>query len=125
MEKKYKPLNMFTAQTTELKRLIGMYPDYPIVILVDSDVVADDGYNWWYAPRIDFTVGELLDCEQDVNNEKTYIDRDDFKEDLETALSWDDENDDLTDEEFDALVEKKFSEYEPYWKKVIIVRAMI
>lgn len=40
----YKPLNMFTKQTEELKVLIQEHPDYPIVVLVGSEVVADDDY---------------------------------------------------------------------------------
>ena len=42
----YKPLNMFIKQTDELKKLIVEHPDYPIVVLCSSDVVADDVYNW-------------------------------------------------------------------------------
>ena len=84
----YKPLDMFLKQTDELKELIAKYPDYPIVVLVDSEVVADD-YGWWYAPEIRFGIGEILDCEQDVDDEKTYIDRDEFEDDLRDKLSWD------------------------------------
>lgn len=42
----YKPLNMFLKQTDELKELITKYPDYPIVVIVDSEVVADSDYGW-------------------------------------------------------------------------------
>jgi hypothetical protein len=71
---KYRPLDMFLKQTDELKELIAKYPDYPIVVIVDSEVVADYDYGWWYAPEIRFGIGEILDCEQDVDDEKTYID---------------------------------------------------
>ena len=82
MLKQFKPLNMFTKATDELKELIAKYPDYPIVVLVDSEVVADDDYGWWYAPEIRFNIGEILDCEQDINDERVYVDRDEFEEDL-------------------------------------------
>ena len=62
----YKPLNMFTKQTDELKKLIAEYPDYPIIVMVANEVVADDYYGWWYAPRLRFSIGEILDCEQEV-----------------------------------------------------------
>ena len=121
----YKPLNMFLKQTDELKELIAKYPNYPIVVIVDSEVVADDYDAWWYAPEIRFDIGEILDCEQDINDEKTYIDKDEFKEDVEYYLSCYDGYETYTDEEFDKLVEEKYQEYEPYWKKVIQIRASV
>ena len=120
---KYRPLDMFLKQTDELKELIAKYPDYPIVVIVDSEVVADYDYGWWYAPEIRFGIGEILDCEQDINEEKTYVDRDEFKEDIEYHLSCYDEYENLSDENFDYLVEKTYQEYEPYWKKVIQIYA--
>lgn len=120
----YKPLNMFLKQTDELKELIAKYPDYPIVVLVDSEVVADD-YGWWYAPEIRFGIGEILDCEQDIDEEKTYVDRDEFEDDLRDKLSWDEIYDKLSDEEFDKVVEEELNKYEPYWKKVIKIYATI
>lgn len=122
-KKKYRPLNMFTAQTDELKKLIAEHPDLPIVVIVNAEVVADDGYNWWYAPDISFSLGEILDCEQDVNDEKVYVDRDDFEEDLADILGDSGDYDETTDEEFDKIVQEELKKYEPYWKKVIQIRA--
>ena len=122
-KKKYRPLGMFTAQTDELKKLIAEHPDLPIVVIVSSDVVADDDYAWWYAPDIRFTMGEILDCEQDINDEKTYIDRDDFEEDLADILGDSGDYDETTDEEFDKIVQEELKKYEPYWKQVIQIRA--
>lgn len=122
MLKQFKPLNMFTKQTDELKELIAKYPDYPIVVLVDSEVVADD-YGWWYAPEIKFGIGEILDCEQDINDEKVYVDRDEFEEDLIDILSDNEDYAEITDEEFDTVVKTELLKYEPYWKKVIQIRA--
>lgn len=119
----YKPLNMFTKQTDELKQLIAEHPDYPIVVMVGSEVVADCDYGWWYAPCLNFSIGEILDCEQDVNDEKVYVDRDDFEEDLAAILGDSGEFDETTDEEFDAIVKAELAKYEPYWKKVIQIRA--
>ena len=118
----YKPLNMFTKQTDELKQLISEHPDYPIVVTVANEVIGD-GYGWWYAPCLSFSIGEILDCEQDINEEKTYIDRDDFEEDAQYHVECDERFDNATDEEFDAEVRRIIAEYEPYWKKVIQIRA--
>ena len=119
---KYRPLDMFVKQTGKLKELITKYPDYPIVVLVSNEVVADD-YGWWYAPEISFGIGEILDCEQDIDEEKTYIDRDEFEEDIYDKYTWDEKYEKLDNFEFDEMVEKKLKEYEPYWKKVIQIRA--
>lgn len=122
-KKKYRPLNMFTAQTDELKKLIAEHPDLPIVVIVNAEVVADDDYNWWYAPDISFSLGEILDCEQDVNDMKVYTDRDDFEEDLQNILCDLEEFENATDEEFDQAVKEQLADYEPYWKQVIQIRA--
>lgn len=121
----YKPLNMFLKQTDELKELIVKYPDYPIVVIVDSEVVDDYDYGWWYAPEIRFEIGEILDCEQDVDDEKIYIDRDEFEEDMYNKYEDDEEYEKLDNYEFDEMIENKLKEYEPYWKKVIQIRASV
>lgn len=122
---KYRPLDMFLKQTDELKELIAKYPDYPIVVIVDSEVVADCDYGWWYAPEIRFGIGEILDCEQDIDDEKTYIDRDELEDDLADILGDSGDYDETTDEEFDAIVKTELTKYEPYWKKVIQIRATV
>lgn len=119
----YKPLNVIIAQTNELKRLIAEYPDYPIVVICNGEVCADDGSKWWYAPSLSFDIGEILDCEQDVNEERIYSDREEFQEDIEYKLSDLPEYEKLSDKEFDAVVDKKLAEYDSYWKKVIAIRA--
>ena len=119
----YRPLNMFTKQTDELKQLINEYPDYPIVVLCNYEVCGDDSYNWWYAPDLRFSIGEILDCEQDINDERVYTDRDEFEEDLADILGDSGDYDETTDEEFDAIVKAELAKYEPYWKKVIQIMA--
>ena len=118
----YKPLNIL-KQTDELKQLIAEHPDYPIVVLCDYEVCADCSYSWWYAPDLSFSIGEILDCEQDVNDERIYTDRDEFEEDLADFLYDSGDYDEATDEEFDAVVKAELSKYEPYWKKVIQIKA--
>ena len=120
---KYKPLNMFLKQTDELKELIAKHPDYPIVVMVANEVVADDYYGWWYAPCLSFAIGEILDCEQDINDEKVYCDRDEFEEDVRDILADNEELENVSDEIFDKIVENELKKYEPYWKKVIQIKA--
>lgn len=120
----YKPLNMFAKQTDELKQLISEHPDYPIVVLCNYEVCGDDSYAWWYAPEISFSIGEILDCEVNIyDDQRTYTDRDDFEVDLANELADSGDYDETTDEEFDAVVKAELAKYEPYWKKVIQIRA--
>ena len=117
--KEYKPLNMFTKQTDELKELIAKYPDYPIVVMVANEVVANDFYGWWYAPSLRFSIGEILDCEQEVNDERTYTDRDEFEEDMVDMLCNQQKYDEFTDEDFNEVVQEELKKYDSYWKNVI------
>lgn len=123
MRELVKPLYGFTAKTDELKQLIKKYPDYPIVVICNSDVVCDD-YGWWYAPDIRFSVGEILDCyAYEINDEKVYTDRDDFYEDVQYHVENYDNLESMTDEEFEKEIQRIMQKYEPYWKKVITIIA--
>ena len=117
--REYKPLKIFTAQTDALKKLIADHPDLPIVVIVNSEVVADYDFTWWYAPYISFSLGEILDCDQDVNDQKIYVDRRDLEEDLEMLI----DNEYLTDKELEKLVKESMDKFEPYWQQVIQIRA--
>ena len=121
--KEFKPLFQLAHQTDELKKLIAEHPDYPIVVLCSSEVVSDDGYNWWYAPCLRFYIGEILDCEQEINDEKYFTDREEFEEELRDKLSYQEEYENLSDDEFDKVVKAELEKYEPYWTKVIEIRA--
>lgn len=120
---KYCPLGMYTQGTDELKKLISEYPDYPVVVLCATELVADDSYCSWFAPRISFRLGEILDCDQDVNDERIFTDREEFEDELRDQLANMDEYENLPDEEFETVFKTRLSEYEPFWKKVIVIYA--
>lgn len=115
-----KPLNMYIEQSNRLRQLISEFPDYPIMVCVDSDLCSSD-YTYSIVPTLDFKIGEFLDCDQNINDEKVYLDRDDFEEDLRDVLADSEECETLFDEEFDGYVTSKLEEYEPYWKNVILI----
>jgi len=119
---KYRPLNMFTKQTDELKKLIEEHPTYPIIVVCEAEVVADDS-GWWYAPDLRFTIGEILDCEQEINNEKIYVDREEFEEDVQYFLECRDDFENVSDEEFENMLKAEIESYEPYWRDVIMINA--
>lgn len=124
----HKPLNMFAKSTDQLKKLIAEHPDYPIVVEVDSEIVADDSYNSWIAPDVHYYIGEILDCMQDINDERIFMDRDDFWEEVSYRI-FECDNDfetkygDISTEEYDRLVDEYVAQYDQYWKNVIVIRA--
>lgn len=121
----YKPLKEYVTQSDELKKLIIENPDLPLVAMVDYEVCADDDYRYWFAPSLTFKVGYILDCEQTVNEERIYDDEDEFGEDLENYLVDSGEYDNLSDDEFEKVVDEELKKYEPYWKKVIYIYASV
>lgn len=111
-----------SKSSEELKRLIAENPDLPIMVICDNDLYCDY-YNSTIAPCISFSLGEYLDCDQKVNDERVYFDRDEFLEELSYQLEDLPEFEDLTQEEFDKAVEAEFNKYSSYWRKAIIINA--
>lgn len=120
MDKKIFPLNL-TKPTAELKELIKEHPDYPIVVLAGEEA-ADSGYYYTYCSDIGFSIGSILDCITPYTSDETVItDEDDFKEQIADCLSDEDEYANLSDDEFDELIDKIAKEYDKYWKDVIVI----
>ena len=74
-----------------------------------------------------FGVGEILDCDQPVNDEIIFSDRDDFEERLEERL-WDELGQpDIEEPEIQKKFQKRLAEekakYEPHWKRCIVIYA--
>ncbi len=114
-----KPLNL-SKSSDELKRLIAENPDLPIVVLVGRYAALDD-YGYTYCTKIHFSVDEILDCTLPFSDDYVYNDRDDFKDALSNYLAECEEYENLSDEEFQTLLTKELSKYEPYWKEVIAI----
>lgn len=94
--------------------LVREHPDYPIIPLVDSDVVPDYEHGRFFGEFGFSYIGEFLDC-----GEKCYQDRDDFIEDWIGSHSGGEEYADLTSQQFDMLTEMVCNEQK--WKSVIYV----
>lgn len=115
-----------TKKTDELKKLIAEYPDYPIVVLA-GECACNGDFLWTYCSSITFMVSEVLDCLTPFNEEVVYNDRGEFNIDLEQWL-WDacggnDTPPKITDKEFEERYRDELEKYEPYWKKVIAIKA--
>lgn len=114
------PLNL-SKSSDELKKLIAENPDLPIVVLVGQYAASDD-YGYTYCSDIHFCIDEILDCTLSFGDNYVYNDRDDFEDALSDYLADCEEYENLSDEEFQTLLDKELSKYEPYWKKVIAIK---
>ena len=112
------PLNL-AKPTDELKELIKQHPEYPIVVMADETAVCPD-FGYTYCSSVYFSVGRILDCEA-PNTEMVMTDEDQLKDQIADYLCDEGGYQDLSYEEFDALVDEKAKEYEPYWKDAIII----
>lgn len=65
----------------ELFKLLRENPDLPLLPMVDSEIVADDGYSRWTGSWGDCYVGEYLCCK-----ERVYFRDDDDPCEIETVL---------------------------------------
>lgn len=115
LDKERRPSGLLT-KTDELRRLIIENPELPLVVMAGMDCNNGD---WAFMSCSDChaELGEILDCDQEVNDEKVYSDRDDFREDLEYCY------DDFegSDQEFEQMIAHELEQYEPYWKKCIFL----
>lgn len=101
----------------ELRKLILENPGLPLLIFAGEDCNSGD-YSYMSCSTVSASVGEFLDFQQTVNDERCYTDRDEFQEDLEDKLY---QTFDGSDKEFEEYAEEILCEYDPYWKPCIIV----
>lgn len=65
----------------ELFRLMRENPDLPVVAMVDSEIVADDGYNRWLGAWGYCEIGEYF-----IGEERVYFREDDDPSEIERVL---------------------------------------
>ena len=107
------------TKTEQFLKLVQENPTLRIIPMVDSEIVADDGYNWWYASfgrsdcRECIKVSMYEDYEQMVFRD----DAEDYEDFLFDALG---ENYfHLSNEEIEGKVQKIIDAQD--WEKVITV----
>lgn len=106
----------------KIRKLILDNPDLPLVFLATEEANIGE-YATMFCTSTRVELGELLDCKQEINDEITYTDRDDFKADIYDLLADNaNDNDQIMPEEwFDTEAERIASEYESYWKPCILI----
>lgn len=102
--------------TDELRKLILENPDLPLLVFAGQEANSYD-FSLTACTCVHARIGEVMDCSPEEDNERIYEDRDEFKDMLDSYY------DDFegTDAEFDKFIADKLSEYEPHWKKCIIL----
>lgn len=101
----------------KLRQLLLEHPDLPLIVFATDEANSGD-YSAMSCGSICCEVGEFLDCQQDVNDERCYTDRDDFVDAIYDAIEW---KWDGSEKELEQEVERRADEYEPYWKPCIIL----
>ena len=100
----------------QVRKLLMEHPELPIAFEVDMSTFTGE-YDYEYASSVTAQIGEILDCYQDIDGCIIFSDRNDFEDRIRDDLSCI-----LTiNDDFEAEVSAKLAEYEPYWKKCIIV----
>lgn len=105
---------------TELRKLIAENPDLPIVVIAGEEANNGDSYYWMYCSSVSAQIEEILDARLPFDDERVFSDREMIEEAIADHLN-DKETENLSEEDFDALVKTEIVKYEPYWRKVIAV----
>ena len=115
LERERRPTSLLTA-SDELRKLVIENPDLPLLIFAGEDCNTGD-YCYTTCSDCHAELGEFLDCMQEVKDERVYTAREDFQADLEDNYY----DFDGSDKEFEQFIENRMMEYEPYWRKCIIL----
>ena len=113
MNEEKRPLGIFTGET--LRKLLMEHPELPIAFKTDCTEFTGE-YDYEYASSVTARIGEILDCYQDFEECMIFSDREDFEEAVREYLRFDFSGDELEDK-----ITAMLAEYEPYWKKCILV----
>lgn len=114
----------YLLQSHQVLKLIEQHPELPLLFKVSEeggDCVWTEGASGCVCSSIHARLGEVLDCAQQINDEVVYIDRREFMEDLIQVVYDTSPYDDRPDSYYAQLAGKLAEEYEPYWRKCIII----
>ena len=91
---------------TELRKLIIENPDLPLLIFCGEESYYDDGYPYSMTYASNAEIQELT-LYNDV-----WMDKGDYAEKLSDDLAFEEEYKDITDEEYDKIIDQKVNETE-------------
>lgn len=99
--------------TAELCKLIIENPDLPLIVFCGDDAYSDDGYQYSMAYASDAEIQELT-LYSDV-----WMDEDDYVEKIRDDLAFEEEYINMTDDEYDKMIDQKVNETE-FVKAIVI-----
>lgn len=108
---------MKSLNKEELVKLISENPELPIMCMVDSECVQDDGYQWWTARMGKPEIDEYYQID-----ERIYLKSNDLEELVELFIdsNYDEEPyKSMNEEELEIVAEEVVANYE--WTKAIIL----
>lgn len=92
--------------TTELRKLIIENPDLPLLIFCGEDAFSDDGYRYTMTYSSNGSIEELT-LYKDV-----WMDKEDYAEKLRDDLAFKEEYINMTENEYDKMIDQKVKETE-------------
>lgn len=99
--------------TTELRKLIIENSDLPLLFFVGDDAYIDDGYQYSMAYASNAEIQEL------TLYSNVWMDKDDYAEKIRDDLTFEEEYINMTDEEYDKMIDQKVNETE-FVKAIVI-----
>lgn len=109
----------YLMQSHQLLKLIEQHPELPLLFQ------ATEAAGGCVCSQIHAWIGEVLDCKQQINDEKIYTDRDELMDDLRDVVYDTDPYDDRPDSYYDKMAEQLAAEYEPFWRECIIITLQV
>ena len=111
---------MNPENTKAFVELVKSHPELPIVPIVDSEVVADDGYAWWIASFGVSRVGKYVHLSM-RGEDRLFTDEemDEIEEYIADEMYDDEANEHLTAKEIDQIAHKRAEALA--WTEAIIV----
>ena len=89
---------IYPRPSDELRKLITEHPDLPLLVMA-GDNANDGDHSYTVCSYIRAELGEVLDCEQGVDDTMIFTDRDEFEEKLGDNFYDPELHEGLTDEE--------------------------
>lgn len=109
MKKSEKRPTGILQENDKIRKLILDHPELPLV------------FSGWDKDGIMAEIGEVLDCQQEINDEIVFTDREDFEEEINQNIYSLTGYDDRPEEWYQSEMKRIASEYQPYWKPCILI----
>lgn len=107
-------------QSDPIRKAIIEHPDLPLVFLANEDANNGD-YTTMFCTQADFWIGEILDCWQDIEENRTFTDREEFRDAIDENIYRLTGYDDRSEEWYKSEIKRIEKLYEPYWRPCILI----